>query len=200
MDWSDKIFAALQADREVRVENMINDPVQRQLMLRMRGMLEFEAACTPDPECYKLVYLVSAADRRFLQPALAHAAWSLKPDFFKVEAAQAFDMREIGDIPLFLKIFAEGSEDGYALRVVLPEVGITEQGQWVSAFQKLRRYGDFDLFVTREEKEAVLTVNAGEGRLHFPKVNKALLSNICPACTKKNKEGAAKCFGCKRAL
>ena len=200
MDWSDKIFAALQADREARVENMINDPVQRQLMLRMRGMLEFEAANTPEPECYKLVNLVSETDRRFLQPALGYAAWSLKPDFFKVEAVDAFDMRDIMDIPLFLKIFAEGSEDGYALRVVLPEVSITDQGLWVAAFQRLRRYGSFDLFVTWEEKEVLLTVKAGEGRLHFPKVNKALLSNICPACTKKNKEGAVKCFGCKRAL
>ena len=38
MDWSDKILAALQADREVRVENMINVPVQRQLMLRKIGL------------------------------------------------------------------------------------------------------------------------------------------------------------------
>jgi hypothetical protein len=200
MEWSKAIFGAIHADRDARMDRLMNDPMQQLMMRRMRGMLEFEAANTPEPECFKLVYLVSGADRRFLEPALAYAAWSLKPDFFKVEAAQAFDMREIGDIPLFLKIFAEGSEDGYALRVVLPEVGITEQGQWVAAFQKLRRYGSFDLFVKWEEKEAVLTVNAGEGRLHFPKVNKALLSNICPACTKKNKEGAAKCFGCKRAL
>ena len=201
--WTDQIWGVMQSDRNAHIDSLLKDPLQRKLMLCLRGMFEFEARNTPDPPCYQLIHRVTAEDRPFLEPALAFLAWSIDPSHFKeVDGMLPFDLSPIQDLTLFLKIMAEAADDGHSMQVVLPETAKipTEQRLWAAEFASMRRHGTLDLTVQFLESGARLTVSQGDGRLHFPKVNKADLHFQCPACKKRNKDTAVNCFGCKRTL
>jgi hypothetical protein len=209
MEWSTEVVAALsklnKERQDARVAEILANPDRARMMRSMRGILEFQALHAPvDADILSFTDLVSGTREPIVRKWVAFIVWSIHPTHLGVaEDAEYFDLREVADVGRILKIGAEAEDTlSYKLKVLLKgsEERMTQQ------FDSLKRYGDADLHVYFEDHEhAVLTVTpTGTGQLTFasavPKVVKADLTRKCPNCSKRNKDTADKCFGCKRLL
>jgi hypothetical protein len=207
MDWSTEVVACLgklNKDRQdARVAEILADPARARMMRSMRGILEFQALNAPvDADILSFTELVSQT--REPQKWVAFIVWSIHPTHFGVaQDLEYFDLRQVVNVGRMLKIGAEAEDTlSYKLKVLLPP----NQEQATEQFNSLKRYGNADLHVYMEDREhAVLTVTpSGTGQITWtfavPKVVKAELTKKCPQCSKRNKETATKCFGCRRFL
>lgn len=209
MEWSTEVMAALsklnKEQQDARVAEILANPDRARMMRSMRGILEFQALNAPvDADILNFTALVSGTRERIALKWVAFIVWSIHPTHFGVaEDAEYFDLREVVDVGRILKIGAEAEDTlSYKLKVLLK----SDEERIARQFNSLKRYGNADLHVYFEDHEhAVLTATpGGTAELTFasarPKVVKADLTKKCPNCSKRNKETAEKCFGCKRLL
>jgi hypothetical protein len=207
MEWSAEVVAALgklnKERQDARVAEILADPDRARMMRGMRGILEFQALNFPvdaDVRCFTA--LVSGTREPIVRKWVAFIVWSIHPTHLGVaEDAEYFDLREVVELGRILKIGAEAEDTlSYKLKVLLK----SSEERMKQQFDSLNRFGNADLHVYFEDQEhAVLTVTpTGTGLLTFasatPKVVKADLTKKCPNCSKRNKDTAEKCFGCKR--